>query len=77
MQSLTLNLDDRILEDARARAQAEHTTLDEVITRWLDEYVAGLHRLDRAIDTLERLRTQIDTSDAGGPASTREERNAR
>lgn len=76
MQNLTLNLDldDQTLENARARALAEHTTLDAMIVRWLDEYVAGKRRLDRAVDTIERLRAQIDTS---GSASTREERNAR
>lgn len=74
MQSITLTADENLIAAAQARAQAEHTTLDEVFGRWLADYVERTQRVAQAMTVIGQLRTEIDTS---GPKPAREERNAR
>ncbi|MEW5708633.1 MAG: hypothetical protein AB1830_06955 [Pseudomonadota bacterium] len=39
MKNITLSADEKLIEAARARAQAENTTLNEKFRRWLEDYV--------------------------------------
>lgn len=75
MQSLTLNLDldDQILEDARARAQAEHTTLDAVMTRLLAEYA----RREQTLREYDAVVQRVCGTVTVGRKLTRDEMNER
>jgi len=42
MKNITLSADEKLIEAARARARAEHTTLNELFRQWLEAY-AILH----------------------------------
>lgn len=75
MKNITLSADARLIEAAREKARAEHTTLNEQFRRWLEDY-AGHNRAeaDAAMDLIERIRTYAHT---GGRKFTRDEMNER
>lgn len=73
MKNITLSADERLIEAARDRARAEHTTLNEQFRRWLADY-AGFHeRLQRYDETMAQLRGKLKV----GRRLTREEMNER
>ncbi|MCD6733214.1 MAG: hypothetical protein LT103_06420 [Burkholderiaceae bacterium] len=73
MKNITLSADERLIEAARDRARAEHTTLNEQFRRWLADY-AGIHeRLQRYDETMAQLRGKLKV----GRKLTREEMNER
>ena len=74
MKNITLSADENLIEAARARAQAEGTTLNEKFRLWLDGYVGRRQQADAAIATIRALRGRLDT---GGRKFTREEMNER
>ncbi len=74
MKNITLSADEALIEAARARARAEHTTLNEQFRRWLAEYAGRGRRADEALAVIRDLRTRVGT---GGQKFTREERNER
>ena len=39
MKNITLSADEKLIEAARERVRAEHTTLNEQFRRWLADYV--------------------------------------
>lgn len=43
MKNITFSADERLIEAARIRAKARHTTLNDEFRRWLEAY-AGAHR---------------------------------
>jgi hypothetical protein len=47
MNNITLSADEKLIEAAHARAQAEHTTLDELFRHWLAEYARHPECLQR------------------------------
>jgi hypothetical protein len=51
VKNITLSADEKLIEAACARAQAEHTTLDEQFRHWLADY-ARLQRYDQVISAL-------------------------
>jgi hypothetical protein len=63
----------RLLEDARAKAQASGTSLDAELRRWLLDYTAE-ERGARAMETIRRIQSYAST---GGRKFTREEMNER
>lgn len=74
MKNITLSADDNLIEAARERARAEHTTLNEQFRRWLADYVRQENRADAAMTLVEELRRQVRT---GGRKFTRDEMNER
>ena len=74
VKNITLSADENLIEAARARAQAEGTTLNEKFRLWLDGYVGRRQQADAAIATIRALRGRLAT---GGRKFTREEMNER
>ncbi len=74
MKNITLSADDRLIEAARERARAEHTTLNEQFRLWLTEYVQRQKRADAAMSVIADLRAKLRT---GGRRFTRDEMNER
>jgi hypothetical protein len=73
MKNITLSADDRLIEEARARALRENTTLNAQFRRWLESYVGRREQADRAMRTIEELRKVVKLR---GPY-TRDEMNER
>ncbi len=74
MKNVTLSADERLIEAARERARAEHTTLNEQFRRWLAEYTQQDEQVRRFNETIASLQKTIRT---GGRKFTREEMNER
>jgi chromosomal replication initiation ATPase DnaA len=74
MKNITLSADEKLIEAARKRARAEHTTLNEQFRRWLADYAQRKQRADEAMAVVERLQGYIRT---GGRKFTRDEMNER
>ena len=74
VKNITLSADENLIEAARARAQAEGTTLNEKFRLWLDGYVGRRQQADAAVATIRALRGRLAT---GGRKFTREEMNER
>jgi hypothetical protein len=74
MKNITLSADQDLIEAARARARAEHTTLNEQFRRWLGEYTQREKKADAALAVIDELRGRLGT---GGRRFTREEMNER
>ena len=74
MRNITLSADERLIEAARARARAEHTTLNEQFRRWLETYACQEERVRRFDDTVTKLQKTLRT---GGRKFTRDEMNER
>jgi len=74
MKNITLSADEHLIDAARQRAVAEHTTLNEQFRLWLEGYVRRKQRADEAMAVVERLRGYVRT---GGRKFTRDEMNER
>jgi hypothetical protein len=74
MKNITLSADERLIEAARERARAEHTTLNEQFRRWLKEYARREQQADEAMVVVRELQGKVRT---GGRKFTREEMNER
>ncbi len=74
MKNITLSADERLIEAAREKARACHTTLNDEFRRWLQDYVGREERADRAMEVLRSLQAKYTT---GGQKFTRDELNAR
>jgi hypothetical protein len=74
MKNITLSADEALIEAARERARAEHTTLNEQFRRWLADYARSQNRADAAMALIEELRGEVRT---GGRRFTRDEMNER
>jgi hypothetical protein len=74
MKNITLSADERLIDAARARAQAEHTTLNEQFRRWLADYARRENRADSAMALIKELQRKART---GGRKFTRDEMNER
>jgi hypothetical protein len=73
MKNITLSADDKLIEAARERARAEHTTLNEQFRRWLEDYVRREQQADEAMALIQELRGQFRV----GRKLTRDEMNER
>lgn len=56
MKNITLSADDVLIEAARARARAEHTTLNEAFRRWLAAYAQPDSHLQRFEAAMAQVR---------------------
>jgi hypothetical protein len=74
MKNITLSADENLIEAARRRAVAEHSTLNEQFRLWLDEYVRRNQQADAAMATIKILQKHISTR---GRKFTRDEMNER
>lgn len=74
MKNITLSADEKLIEAARARARAEHTTLNERFRQWLADYSRSQDRVRRYEETMAKLRGKVKT---GGRKFTRDEMNER
>jgi hypothetical protein len=74
MKNITLSADEALIEAARERARAEHTTLNEQFRRWLAEYTRRDDWAVQARAVLKDLRATVRT---GGRRFTRDEMNER
>ncbi len=74
MKNITLSAEAHLIEAARERARAEHTTLNEQFRLWLSEYVQRQKRTDAAMAVIADLRGKLRT---GGRRFTRDEMNER
>lgn len=74
MKKITLSADAALIDKARKRAAAEHTTLNAQFRKWLENYVQHEQQSDRAMETLRGLQASITT---GGRKFSRDELNER
>jgi hypothetical protein len=74
MKNITLSADEGLIEAARERARAEHTTLNEQFRRWLKDYTRREQQADDAMAVVRELRGKVRT---GGRKFTRDEMNER
>jgi len=74
MKNITLSADEGLIEAARERARAEHTTLNEQFRRWLKDYARREQQSDEAMAVIRELRGKVRT---GGRKFTRDEMNER
>ena len=73
MKNITLSADENLIEAARQRAVAEHTTLNEQFRIWLAEYARKQEQLRRYDETIKELRGKLKV----GRKLTRDEMNER
>ncbi|HET7313230.1 hypothetical protein [Salinisphaera sp.] len=74
MKNITLSADEALINAARARARAEHTTLNEQFRRWLNDYARREQQLAEARAVIDSLQGYVRT---GGRKFTRDEMNER
>jgi hypothetical protein len=74
MKNITLSTDENLIEAARRRAQAEHTTLNEQFRKWLESYTHRANRADTALAVIKELQAKART---GGRKFSRDEMNDR
>ena len=74
MKNITLSADDRLIDAARERARAEHTTLNDQFRLWLADYVQRHGRVATAMSAIADLQSTLGT---GGRKFTRDEMNER
>lgn len=72
MKNITLSVEESIIAQARRRAAAENTTINELFRNWLERYVAQ----PLATEQYESLMARLDYVEAGRKY-TREEMNER
>lgn len=75
MKNITLSADEHLIDAARQRALAEHTTLNEQFRRWLEDYGRCCRNADDAMVLVDRIRDYACTG--GGRKYTRDEMNER
>ncbi|HBH36580.1 MAG TPA: hypothetical protein DDW45_09705 [Gammaproteobacteria bacterium] len=73
MKNITLSADEHLIDAARQRAAAEHTTLNEQFRGWLAEYARKQEQLRRFDNTVNELRGKLKV----GRKLTRDEMNER
>ncbi|MEI6656611.1 MAG: hypothetical protein WCP45_17745 [Verrucomicrobiota bacterium] len=72
MKNITLSADEDLIEQARATARAQRTTLNQLFRNWLGEMAGRREREQQLVSLMERL----DYVASGGPFN-REEMNER
>lgn len=73
-EDITFSADERLIEEARAKAREQNTTLNEAFREWLAGYSGRAERARRASETIQYLQSYVRT---GGRKFTREEMNER
>jgi hypothetical protein len=73
MKNITLSADEKLIEAARERARAEHTTLNAEFRRWLERYARRQEQMQRYDEVIDALRGKLRV----GCKLTREEMHER
>jgi hypothetical protein len=73
VKNITLSADDSLIEQARAVAKSERTTLNAAFREWLEQYAA---RAGRGA-AFQALMQRLKHVDSGGQHFTRDEMNER
>lgn len=73
MKNITLSADERLIEAARERARAEHTTLNDQFRDWLADYAGSEEQAARARAVMRELQGRVRV----GRKLTRDEMNER
>lgn len=73
MKNITLSADETLIEAARDRARAEHTTLNKEFRRWLEQYTRRAQQAAEARAVIEELQGRLRV----GRKLSRDEMNAR
>jgi len=73
MKNITLSADEKVIEAARARARAEHTTLNEQFREWLATYARERSRIQQYDAVVAELKGKVRV----GGKLTRKEMNER
>ena len=55
IKNITLSAEERLIEEARRKAQQEHTSLNEKFRLWLVEYAGRESRVERAMTTIDKV----------------------
>lgn len=74
MKTITVQVDERLIEAAEARARREQTTLDRQIEIWLADYVGQTQSAQQAMAVVSELQGKLRT---GGYRFSRDELNER
>ena len=74
IKNITLSADEKLIEAARKKARAEHTTLNEQFGLWLADYVRSYQQAEKAMAVVRELQGKLRT---GGRKFTRDEMNER
>ena len=74
MKNITLSADENLIEAARRRAVAEHTTLNAQFRLWIENYVRREQQAAEAMRVIRELQSSLFT---GGRKFTRDEMNER
>lgn len=72
-KNITFSADEALIEEARAAARAENTTLNEQFRLWLEQY-ARQRRVQQFEALMARIKGQYSS---GGRTFSRDERNER
>jgi hypothetical protein len=73
VRNITLSADENLIEAARQRAAAQHTTLNAQFRLWLADYVGRNRQAAQAMRTVRDLRGKLRV----GRKLTREDMNER
>jgi len=73
MKNITLSADEKLIQTARERARAEHTTLNELFRNWLKDYVQREQQAAKALAVMCELQGKLRV----GRKLTRDEMNER
>lgn len=74
MRTITLNIDEQLVEAAEERARLEHTTLNEQFHIWLSGYARQSRKASETMAVVAELQERLRT---GGRKFTRDEMNER
>ena len=73
MKNVTFKADEKVIEAARERARAEHTTLNEKLRHWLVDYASR----QQSLEDFDRLTNDLRGKVRIGRKLTRDEMNER
>ena len=59
MKNITVSADEKLIEVARSRARAEHTTLNQQFRQWLEEYARKRTRMQQYDAVVAELRGTV------------------
>ena len=72
-KEITITLEEELIDAAIKRARAEHTTIDDLVRRWLSDYAARQETLQK----FDALTKELSGKVRIGRKPTREEMNER
>ena len=77
MKNITLSADERLIDEARRRAQQRHTTLNAEFRRWLEQYATGDDSGKKRVENYRSLMDDLAGVASGGRTFSRDELNER